>query len=105
MKDVVIVNDRWGIGIPCNHGGYYTCEDRYNPSKFFSYSCKNVAHVFIFTNLHFVLVIYILSIELLDNGTTQDDNINANFCVWLLSRKKISAEVVFCTNNNTENNF
>jgi len=28
---VVVVNDRWGDGISCHHGGYYTCDDRYNP--------------------------------------------------------------------------
>ncbi|KAK7086973.1 Tissue alpha-L-fucosidase [Halocaridina rubra] len=31
VKDTVVVNDRWGIGIPCHHGSYYTCTDRYNP--------------------------------------------------------------------------
>ncbi|XP_023212402.1 alpha-L-fucosidase-like [Centruroides sculpturatus] len=33
VKDVIVVNDRWGKGIPCHHGGYYTCKDRYNPEK------------------------------------------------------------------------
>ncbi|XP_042204871.1 alpha-L-fucosidase-like isoform X1 [Homarus americanus] len=31
VKDTVVVNDRWGRGIPCHHGSYYTCTDRYNP--------------------------------------------------------------------------
>ncbi|XP_067138020.1 alpha-L-fucosidase-like [Centruroides vittatus] len=31
VKDIVVVNDRWGRGIICHHGGYYTCKDRYNP--------------------------------------------------------------------------
>lgn len=31
VKDTVVVNDRWGQGIPCHHGSYYTCADRYNP--------------------------------------------------------------------------
>ncbi|XP_068222954.1 alpha-L-fucosidase-like [Palaemon carinicauda] len=31
VKDTVVVNDRWGQGIPCHHGSYYTCTDRYNP--------------------------------------------------------------------------
>lgn len=31
VKDSVVVNDRWGIDIPCHHGGYYTCQDRFNP--------------------------------------------------------------------------
>lgn len=31
VKDTVVVNDRWGIDIPCHHGDFYTCTDRYNP--------------------------------------------------------------------------
>jgi alpha-L-fucosidase len=31
VKDTVVVNDRWGAGDGCRHGGYYTCTDRYNP--------------------------------------------------------------------------
>jgi alpha-L-fucosidase len=31
VKDTVLVNDRWGIGIPCEHGDFYSCQDRYNP--------------------------------------------------------------------------
>ncbi|XP_059157552.1 alpha-L-fucosidase-like [Physella acuta] len=31
VKDTVVVNDRWGQNISCNHGGVYTCGDRYNP--------------------------------------------------------------------------
>jgi alpha-L-fucosidase len=31
VKDTVVVNDRWGSGTICLHGGYYSCEDRYNP--------------------------------------------------------------------------
>lgn len=26
-----MVNDRWGMLTPCLHGGYLTCNDRYNP--------------------------------------------------------------------------
>lgn len=33
VKDSVVVNDRWGFGVPCKHGGYFTCDDRYNPGK------------------------------------------------------------------------
>ena len=33
VKDTVVVNDRWGKGCTCKHGGYYTCTDRYNPGK------------------------------------------------------------------------
>lgn len=31
VKDTVVVNDRWGAGCMCHHGGAYTCSDRYNP--------------------------------------------------------------------------
>jgi len=31
VKDTVIVNDRWGIGTYCKHGGYYNCADKFNP--------------------------------------------------------------------------
>ncbi|XP_037785489.1 alpha-L-fucosidase-like [Penaeus monodon] len=31
VKDTVVVNDRWGMGIHCHHGSFYTCRDRYNP--------------------------------------------------------------------------
>lgn len=34
VKDEVVVNDRWGIGIPCHHGDFYNCADRYNPGKY-----------------------------------------------------------------------
>ncbi|XP_023212399.1 alpha-L-fucosidase-like [Centruroides sculpturatus] len=33
VKDVIAVNDRWGSGMACHHGGYFTCQDRYNPGK------------------------------------------------------------------------
>ncbi len=26
-----VVNDRWGRDIRCQHGDFYTCDDRYNP--------------------------------------------------------------------------
>ncbi|XP_067936938.1 alpha-L-fucosidase-like [Watersipora subatra] len=31
VKDTIIVNDRWADGTACQHGGYFTCKDRYNP--------------------------------------------------------------------------
>lgn len=33
VKEEIVVNDRWGQGIPCHHGGYYTCKDGFNPLK------------------------------------------------------------------------
>lgn len=31
VKDSVVVNDRWGTGSACHHGGYFTCAGRYQP--------------------------------------------------------------------------
>nr|CAB3247386.1 alpha-L-fucosidase [Phallusia mammillata] len=31
VKDVVVTNDRWGKEALCKHGGFLTCQDRYNP--------------------------------------------------------------------------
>lgn len=33
VKDTVVTNDRWGSDTTCKHGGYLTCEDRFNPGK------------------------------------------------------------------------
>ncbi|KAK6176160.1 hypothetical protein SNE40_014494 [Patella caerulea] len=33
VKDTVVTNDRWGKDAHCQHGGYLTCHDRYNPGK------------------------------------------------------------------------
>lgn len=33
VKDTVVTNDRWGQGVMCNHGGFMTCSDRFNPGK------------------------------------------------------------------------
>ena len=33
VRDYVVVNDRWGSGCACHHGGFYTCSDRYNPRE------------------------------------------------------------------------
>ena len=41
VKDTVIVNDRWGKGATCKHGGYYTCSDRYNPGHLLAHKWEN----------------------------------------------------------------
>lgn len=33
VKNEIVVNDRWGKGIPCHHGDFYNCHDRYNPGS------------------------------------------------------------------------
>nr|CAB3247395.1 alpha-L-fucosidase-like [Phallusia mammillata] len=41
VKDTVVTNDRWGNGCACHHGGYYTCQDRYNPGKVQNHKWEN----------------------------------------------------------------
>lgn len=41
VADSVVVNDRWGIGTFCKHGGFWNCEDRYNPGKLMSHKWEN----------------------------------------------------------------
>lgn len=41
VKDTVVTNDRWGSGIACHHGGFYTCSDRYNPGKLQNHKWEN----------------------------------------------------------------
>uniref|UniRef100_A0A671QWM1 Tissue alpha-L-fucosidase n=1 Tax=Sinocyclocheilus anshuiensis TaxID=1608454 RepID=A0A671QWM1_9TELE len=33
VKDVVVTNDRWGLGCYCKHGGYYNCADKFTPGQ------------------------------------------------------------------------
>ncbi|XP_064609241.1 alpha-L-fucosidase-like [Liolophura sinensis] len=41
VKDTVAVNDRWGNGTSCRHGGYYDCMDRYSPGVLQSHKWEN----------------------------------------------------------------
>ncbi|XP_028176570.1 tissue alpha-L-fucosidase [Ostrinia furnacalis] len=41
VKDDIVVNDRWGVGIPCHHGDFYNCEDRYNPGRLVNHKWEN----------------------------------------------------------------
>jgi len=41
VADSVVVNDRWGSDAECLHGGYYTCNDRYNPGKLIKHKWEN----------------------------------------------------------------
>jgi len=42
VKDKVVVNDRWGDGTSCKHGGYLTCVDRFNPRVLQTRKWENV---------------------------------------------------------------
>ncbi|GBP24485.1 Putative alpha-L-fucosidase [Eumeta japonica] len=41
VKDEIVVNDRWGIGINCHHGDFFNCVDRYNPGKLQPHKWEN----------------------------------------------------------------
>jgi len=41
VKDTVVTNDRWGKDTVCKHGGYYTCDDRYNPGHLVKHKWEN----------------------------------------------------------------
>ncbi|XP_071106514.1 alpha-L-fucosidase-like [Haliotis cracherodii] len=41
VKDSVVVNDRWGSNTRCKHGGFWNCNDKYNPGKKVSHKWEN----------------------------------------------------------------
>lgn len=41
VKDEIVVNDRWGIGIPGKHGDFYNYADRFNPGKLLEHKWEN----------------------------------------------------------------
>uniref|UniRef100_A0A673L8D9 alpha-L-fucosidase n=1 Tax=Sinocyclocheilus rhinocerous TaxID=307959 RepID=A0A673L8D9_9TELE len=43
VRDTVVsvTNDRWGYDTICNHGGYYTCSDRYSPGHLLRHKWEN----------------------------------------------------------------
>ncbi|KAB0797377.1 hypothetical protein PPYR_08371 [Photinus pyralis] len=45
VKDTVVVNDRWGKGIPCRHGDFYNCKDRYDPGVLQKHKWENAMTV------------------------------------------------------------
>lgn len=45
VADTAIWNDRWGKGITCHHGAYYTCQDRYQPGKLVEKKWENALTV------------------------------------------------------------
>ena len=45
VKDTIVVNDRWGVGTRCAHGDYFTCDDRYHPSKLSQVEEHSVGYV------------------------------------------------------------
>ncbi|CAG5117780.1 unnamed protein product [Candidula unifasciata] len=45
VRDTVVINDRWGLGDACYHGGFYTCTDRYNPGYLVEHKWENAMSV------------------------------------------------------------
>ncbi|XP_071813119.1 alpha-L-fucosidase-like isoform X2 [Apostichopus japonicus] len=41
VKDTVVTNDRWGKEARCTHGGFFTCDDRYNPGHLVKHKWEN----------------------------------------------------------------
>ncbi|CAH1366820.1 unnamed protein product [Tenebrio molitor] len=41
VKDIIVTNDRWGTGTPCTHGGFFSCNDRYNPGVLLPHKWEN----------------------------------------------------------------
>eukprot|EP01114_Cavostelium_apophysatum_P015382 TRINITY_DN4171_c0_g1_i1.p1 TRINITY_DN4171_c0_g1~~TRINITY_DN4171_c0_g1_i1.p1 ORF type:complete len:461 (-),score=82.93 TRINITY_DN4171_c0_g1_i1:11-1393(-) len=45
VKDTVLVNDRWGSECACAHGGFWTCDDNYNPGHLLPHKWENVLNM------------------------------------------------------------
>ncbi|XP_051992211.1 tissue alpha-L-fucosidase-like [Xyrauchen texanus] len=45
VKEVVVVNDRWGAGCSCKHGGYYNCADKFTPGTLPSHKWEKCTSV------------------------------------------------------------
>ena len=41
VSSSVVTNDRWGQGTNCVDGGFWTCQDRYNPGKLVNHAWEN----------------------------------------------------------------
>ena len=60
VKDTVVTNDRWGNnGIACHHGGFYTCDDRYQPGKLINHKWENCFTIDKRKNTFYLLLIII----------------------------------------------
>lgn len=54
VRQTIVTNDRWGKGILCKHGDFYTCTDRYNPGIKIQYSSfELISFESIFDSRHF----------------------------------------------------
>ena len=64
VRETVVTNDRWGSGIACHHGGYYTCSDRYNPGSLLRFLYTFLEHSMLYSKIDGkatdVLICYLL---------------------------------------------
>ena len=63
IKDKVVVNDRWGLGCGCKHGGFLNCKDRLIPDrvyfKFEFYKDNQYSSSFLLVTIQIRAVAYI----------------------------------------------
>ena len=52
VRETVVTNDRWGVGVLCKHGDFYTCSDRYNPGVLQSHKWENAMTIDKYTCIH-----------------------------------------------------
>ena len=74
VKDTVVTNDRWcDNGCRCQHGGVFTCHDRYNPGES---SCDVflAAHVREGCSQPFIFSYFYSSFEYADGIMTEQDH-------------------------------
>jgi len=118
VSEVVCVNDRWGEGDQCVNGGYYTCNDRYNPGTLQGHKWENCmtidrhswgfrrnAHYFDYLNASEIITQLVSTVScggnlLLNVGPTLDGIINPIFRdrlyaigAWL----KVNGEAIYYT--------
>ena len=58
VKDTVVTNDRWGSNTGCQHGGFFTCSDKYNPSTWYGGFKKKILLEFYLALCRFDYLIY-----------------------------------------------
>ena len=40
-RETIVTNDRWGRNVTCNHGDFFTCQDRFEPNKLIGHKWEN----------------------------------------------------------------
>ncbi|KAF5277101.1 hypothetical protein FQA39_LY06339 [Lamprigera yunnana] len=80
VKDTVVTNDRWGSGpVLCQHGGFYTCADRFNPDRL-SWGYRRNTRLMDYMTIHELLVTLVQTVScggniLINVGPTKEGTI------------------------------